>query len=841
MKKQLITGVAAIVCAAMASADVVGWWRFNGEGANVPNVAARADGLPDGTPRATDGTIMSIANYGNPVYGSDPENMPIATNLFQLVAPRIIDQNTGAVYAGGKTLHFGNDGLKGGVIVPYNDAFNLTNFTVEVIVRFPVEAAARANTGDKMFPLVQFGRDSNEGWLFAVYDGFPWARFNYYKTDGSKKLNDAPTTTKANGYMKDMPSLFDGRWHRLTMSTLQNNAGKVTAEFMVDGVKCGGFTTAFALGSWILDNNYPLAIACEPFRQASRTFWGDIAEVRISDAKLGDSTLIVPLVNGLVDDDTALMLSFDSAAKGLGFDRQYMVPCFSTPNNAVQTSTNYVWHARQWNIHNAAYNNPYVPRWYPFGGLKGDWGYSDYFSEALRPTLTNDTWGATYGADATLAANAGALNIPTCQPSGRDAPGTDVINVPDFNSTLPTGDFTIEFVIKTEAASTSEADTFFYCPFLKWCIYNGKVLARGCASSYGTFSDITSGDSIADGKWHHVAYTYDKAAAKVRHYLDYKLIGSQNKQLYVSQNATEQDRRCFIGAQYRDFTSGTTGSQAFRGKIDAVRITRRVLTTGEFLSTRSAEPLMTMTFDDAESPYAAGQEGGIAPDTGVAGVYNDGALPEIVDSRAGWYVLDGSNGVDKVECGKAVRFAGSTLYWKNATLLERKALTVEFFARFTDFGNLASLLRCVRTDAVNGTPVWVFWKTGGGDLQFSSFPVNSDGSNTTQRNKTIQTGFLPAGGTDTAWHHWALTVDSTDGEHIYAKVYRDYKQLGSTATIEGTLDVPPLNGNRVGLSIGANGKIYGTFDQIRVSAGILPVDKFMRHVKADTGMSLILK
>ena len=842
MKKQLITGVTAIVCTAMASADVVGWWRFNGEGANVPNVAATADGLPDGTVRATDGTIRSITNYGNPNYGSDPTNMPIATNLFQQIAPRIIDQNTGAVYEGGKTLHFGNDGLNGGVIVPYNDAFNLTNFTVEVIVRFPVEAAARASTGDKMFPLVQFGRDSSDGWLFAVYDGFPWARFNYFKSDGSKKLNDAPTTVKANGYMKDMPSLFDGRWHRLTMTTKQNDAGKVTAEFMVDGVKCGGFTTESAFDRWILSGNYPLAIGCEPFRQASRTFWGDIAEVRISNTKLGDNTLLVPLVNGLVDDDTAVMLSFDSAAKGLGFDRQYMVPCFKTPSQAVQTSTNYVWHARQWNIHNAAYNNPYIPRWFPFAGLSTDWGIPDYFSEALRPTLTNDTWGATYGADATLAANAGALNIPTCQPSGRAAPGTDVINIPDLNKTLPNGDFTIEFVLKTEAASTSEADTFFYCPFLKWCIYNGKVLARGYATSYGSGADITSGNSIADGKWHHVAYTYDKAAAKIRHYLDYKLIGSQNEQLYVSQDATEKDRRCFIGAQYRDFTSGADGSQAFRGKIDAVRITRRILTTGEFLSTRSAEPLMTMTFDDAEAPYAAGQEGGIASDAGVAGALDGGEIPMIVDGRRGYYVLDGENGTNKVECGKAVQFAGSTLYWKNATLLERKSLTVEFFARFTSFTNSASLMRCVRTDAVNCTPVWVFCKTiNDGHLQFSSYPVKSDGTYNTQYNKTIETEFMPVGGTDTAWHHWALTVDSTDGEHIYAKVYRDYEQLGSTATIDGTLDVPPLNGNRVGLSLGANGKVYGTFDQIRVSAGILPVDKFMRHVKADTGMLLILK
>ncbi|MBO7411471.1 MAG: hypothetical protein J6T92_06050, partial [Ottowia sp.] len=80
---------------------VVGWWRFNGEGANVPNVAETADGMPDGTVRATDGTIRSITNYGNPVYGSDEANMPIATDLFQQVAPRIVDQNTGAVYAGG--------------------------------------------------------------------------------------------------------------------------------------------------------------------------------------------------------------------------------------------------------------------------------------------------------------------------------------------------------------------------------------------------------------------------------------------------------------------------------------------------------------------------------------------------------------------------------------------------------------------------------------------------------------------------------------------------------------------------------------------------------------------
>ena len=101
-----------------ASAGVVGWWRFNGEGANVPNVAATADGLPDGTPRATDGTIVSIANYGgSPSYGSDENQMPVVTNLFQQIAPRIVDQKTGIVYAGGQSLHWEGNKKQGGVIM----------------------------------------------------------------------------------------------------------------------------------------------------------------------------------------------------------------------------------------------------------------------------------------------------------------------------------------------------------------------------------------------------------------------------------------------------------------------------------------------------------------------------------------------------------------------------------------------------------------------------------------------------------------------------------------------------------------------------------------------------
>lgn len=839
MKREMWFGSACVAVCCMvgtASAGVVGWWRFNGEGATVPNVAATA-GVPDGTPRATDGTIVSIANYGgSPSYGSDENQMPVVTNLFQQVAPRIVDQKTGIVYAGGQSLHWEGNKKQGGVIIPFNEAFVLSNATIEVIMRIPPEAASRS---DRMFPLVQFGKDCYEGWFFAVYrgdnvasGGVPYVRGNFVNTSDADKLNNG-STVNANSYVKDLPSLFDGRWHHLAL-TLHYNANKsITVAYYIDGVCCGGMTYS-NWKAWKLSGALPLAIGCQPFQGGgARTFWGDIAEVRISDTTLSGDHFLVPLVDGPADDDTALMLTFDSAARGLGFSRQYVVPCQQTVGS---NSTNYMWNARNWNIHNAAYNNPFIPRWYVFATP----GNADHLTEELRPTLsTDDTWGDTLGMDATLFANFGSLYIPTAQPGNAAAPGTDVINVPDPICRLPEGDFTIECVFKTEAASTAEMDTFIHCPFLKWGVTNGKVLARGFKTRYNNLVDHTSSWTVNDGKWHHAAVVYDYDVkdgvtnSVFSHYVDYKFVKKTTMSLPVTDVGAGET--FLIGAVSRSFNTGTStsSSQAFQGKIDAVRITRRALTTGEFLSTRSTAPLMTMTFDDTAVPYAAGQEGAIAPSVGVAGALNGGEEPEIVNGRAGWYVLDGSNGVDTVECGKAVKFAGSTLLWQKTTLMERNDLTVEFFARYSDLRSTANILRYIRAGAtgaqVTDSIIWGLWAQNGTNWRLDIRAVTNGVLSANQSGGN----FAPITETDNKWHHWALTVDATSGENVVAKLYKDYEQLGNTVTLTGKLDLPPQAGYGTGLTIGGTGVagayIYGIFDQVRVSAGILPVDKFMRH------------
>ena len=824
MKRNMLVGsvcVAACCAVGTASADVVGWWRFNGEGATVPNVAATADGLPDGTPRATDGTIVSIDTYGaNPVYGDTTAQMPVTTNLFQQIAPRIVDQNTATVYAGGKSLHWEGRQKKGGVIIPFNEAFVLSNATIEVIMRIPPEAASRS---DRMFPLVQFGRDTTEGWFFAVYKGdnvggIPFVRGNFVDTSDANQTGKG-STSNATSYMKDMPSLFDGRWHHIALTLTHNyynGIPRVTAAYFIDGVCCGGTTYSY-WKSWKLSGNCPLAIGCQPYAANTRTFWGDIAEVRISDKPLADNHFLVPLADGPADDDMALMLTFDSSARGLGFSRQYVVPCQQTVGS---NNTNYMWNARNWNIHNAAYNNPFIPRWYVFA----DKGNADHLVEGLRPTLsTDDTWGDTLGFDEKLSSNVGSLKITGAQPDGAAAPGTDVVHIPDPICRLPETNFTIECVFKTEAASTSEMDTFIYCPFLKWGVSNGKVLARGYGTRYGTLTDISSSGMVNDGQWHHAAVIYENGYFS--HFVDYKRVKRVEKSLHVANLGANE--WFFIGGQKHNFVSGADGAQTFQGKIDAVRITRRALKPGEFLALRTAETLMDATFDDTEDPYATGQAAATAP-SGTGYARGDAGEPQIVQSRGGYVVLDGENGTNKVECGKAVQLDGGYVDWPRNVLLERPDLTVEFFAKLSSVSNSASIVRFCKGGSM-ANPVWTLWWQNN-YLKVDGF-LSADGGATmgSQKSCTIHSGPID----DNQWHHWALTIEpNADGSAVVFTVYRDYELYGQKS-ITGVLYFDPSVGAH--LVLGGSGSstafVHGIFDNLRVSAGILPVDKFMRYDK----------
>ena len=163
----------AVLGALPASAGVVGWWRFDGEGASVPNVA---------NPGMFDGTIQSIVCNADQSYdttfGSDSANMPKVTDHFRGAAPRVIDPVSGAVSESGKTLSWNAASVAGGMVVPYDEALPMTNFTFEAMIRLPPNAESGRDTphGGKMFPIAQFGRDQKAGWILQPAGLFPSQR-----------------------------------------------------------------------------------------------------------------------------------------------------------------------------------------------------------------------------------------------------------------------------------------------------------------------------------------------------------------------------------------------------------------------------------------------------------------------------------------------------------------------------------------------------------------------------------------------------------------------------------------------------------------------------------------
>ena len=74
---------------------------------------------------------------------------------------------------------------------------------------------------------------------------------------------------------------------------------------------------------------------------------------------------------------------------------------------------------------------------------------------------------------------------------------------------------------------------------------------------------------IEDGRWHHVALSYDSATRKVLIYKDYEQVheGTTINPLWLDSGSIQ------IGA----------GDMAFDGWIDEVRLTDRVLTPSQFL------------------------------------------------------------------------------------------------------------------------------------------------------------------------------------------------------------------------------------------------------------------
>jgi hypothetical protein len=160
-------------------------------------------------------------------------------------------------------------------------------------------------------------------------------------------------------------------------------------------------------------------------------------------------------------------------------------------------------------------------------------------------------------------------------------------------------EITAEFWMKT--SDTTKTGTPISCSsgsqHNEFLLYNYKSF-----EIYVKGSQVSTGVSANDGKWHHIAVTWRKSDGQVKLYKD----GTSVYTGTLQSGATINLANLVIGQEQDSFRGGFDSSQAFKGIIDEVRIYDRVLSPTEISNYYDAnKPIHWLTVSAIWDQYGA--------------------------------------------------------------------------------------------------------------------------------------------------------------------------------------------------------------------------------------------
>ena len=316
------------------------------------------------------------------------------------------------------------------------------------------------------------------------------------------------------------------------------------------------------------------------------------------------------------------------------------------------------------------------------------------------------------------------------------------------------------------------------------------VMARNEAGGHNGEEFING--TICDGVWHHLAVIIDPTTNvvtdSVRLYVDSVRQGVRR---YNDAGVILTPHRFYIGSR------GGTGLP-FKGKIDDVRITEGILSTNEFLKTRSAGAVDVRAYwkFDSANPLA--------------------------DSSGNGNTLQGSQGVTFANgCASFNGTASDVRTVNKLDLSAYKDVTVEFFIRKPLAANDVGMIIEHAQNSVN-TPGGFYLTLNesrqGGIWGLFRFPNNH------------YRGLSPTYAVNTGWHHVALVKDSSKvGNDGCISLYVDGVRMNEYAGYSKESDKPLLNdylyfGSRANNAYFLNADI----DDVRITANVLPPGHFLR-------------
>ena len=845
MKRTNILTIAATlsVFAATAFADRVLWYRFDGSGDTVVNAA---------NPGFMDGKLKSIDEWKSlDGLGSSSDMFPERFSAFP-DGTRLVQPNPGAVCGDEVTgLKFsGQKDDSGCVFLAKDDAgqlLALKSFTCEVFFRLPSDILDR--TADRIFPIVNWGDDSNQGWKFAIWNRVensiqsgerivPWVRARLAKDSSGNKADNSIT------WRPNVVNITTNTWHHLAFVVDGKGDGsQATVKFILDYREIYSEKVESYFGFYFNPaSTFPFTVGANIFRSSQAcSFQGDLAELRISDRALSPDELLHPLPAGPVDEDTLFYLPLGD---GAWFGHK------ANTNDSVD---------KAWVLSSA------ISEWQP------EWRFLsiDTAEKPLLPRVVPDAPVQSCRAGISAAAgyaDSASIRFTRAEIDGKLGASQHAIFVPDETNALQQDDFTLEFYFKQPTpmnSTTNQTATLVYGNWGKICINQdgGGILVRPYLEAGAVEQNKWNGSSldvdtknnsirVDDGAWHHFAFVWEQATSNMVAYLDFRRIAS---------------RVVPPGLQHTKFKSGTfkgffigceceQSKQGFGGFLDDVRLTRRALRPHEFLTSRMKQGAQEVLFHARfEGDYASGLGADIVADGVPRRIYGSetaGNMPELIQLDRNSKVFADERMVDPLPNSGALRISGGEVYWPHNSLLERRNITIEFFAAFEDLRAGANIIRfspgynpaSPNPYGEPSTPIWgIFANHADGvlkewrvvtvsctnDAQRLLMQVQS-AENKDRGRRDISVRAIPQM-TDGKWHHWALTYADVGEGNTKWELWCDYEKVAEQ-TLSGLLYVP-IYGSVLEIGGTANNValVHGRYDEIRITDGVLPPEKFMRR------------
>ncbi len=220
-------------------------------------------------------------------------------------------------------------------------------------------------------------------------------------------------------------------------------------------------------------------------------------------------------------------------------------------------------------------------------------GPADSAASAILDSSGNDVTGTANNGplySTTIAANAPSGTSLSLTLDGLD----DTVTIPAASGPLAAaGSFTVEFWMRSSAATVGldllVDKSHGFTDSTGWVFQSnlnaGTVLfgiGTGGAGA-GNFTSVSSGESLYDNQWHHLAGVYDSTARMIEFFVDGVSQGTA-RGTYIS-----NDRVIRLGNTRQQ-------SRFFGGSLDELRISDEVLEPGEFLNSvpESSSVLLTV-------------------------------------------------------------------------------------------------------------------------------------------------------------------------------------------------------------------------------------------------------